>query len=257
MQRSVTEVMMKNMFGVPFAGANICGYYDTDSNVNTAQLCARWHQLGALQPFSRQHTGCASPRKDPGMFANIMVPGLNGVSYTDIMRDAILTKYSLQRYFYSELFKISVLNAGVGTIYKPLFFSFPNDQMAYTANPSENVMIGPSLKLSIKTTPVNNTVSDTNMYYFPKGSWCDILHPMDVCVVSDGTNMQRLKAGVQDFQLHLKDGEILVYQNASEIASNATRFPKGLRSEYMQEMPVDLHIHPTDVSTDRNKTVRY
>ncbi len=65
----------------------------------------------------------------------------------------------------------------MGTLYKPMFFAFPNEEAAYMANPAENVMIGPSLKLSIKTTPTNDTVGDTNDYYFPPGLWCDILHP--------------------------------------------------------------------------------
>jgi len=95
-------------------------------------------------------------------------------------------------------------------------------------------MIGPSLKLSIKTTEVENTMTETNSYYFPKGVWCDILNSMDDCVVSDGTRMIELKAGVQDYQLHLKDGEIIVYQNVTEINKNETRYSTGVRSEYLQ-----------------------
>ncbi len=105
----------------------------------------------------------------------------------------------------------------MGTIYKPLFFAFPNDNLAYSANPAENVMIGPSLKLSIKTTPNNNIVNDTNNYYFPSGYWCDILHPTDNCLMSDGSGNFTLKAGVLDYQVHIKEGEILPYQNAAEI----------------------------------------
>lgn len=94
------------------------------------------------------------------------------------------------------MFKLSILESNVGTFYKPMFFAFPNDPLAFQANPAENVMIGPSLKLSIKTTEVINTMTDTNYYYFPKGIWCDILNSMDDCVVSDGTRMIELKAGI-------------------------------------------------------------
>jgi len=41
------------------------------------------------------------------------------------MRDAILMKYQLIRYYYSSLFKIST--KGTGTFYKPVFFEFPDD----------------------------------------------------------------------------------------------------------------------------------
>lgn len=48
---SVTGIMLQNMFGIQLAGSDICGFGgDTD-----AELCARWHTVGAFYPFSRNH----------------------------------------------------------------------------------------------------------------------------------------------------------------------------------------------------------
>lgn len=73
----------------------------------------------------------------------------------DIMRTAIQTKYSLVRYYYTQLFL-----ASFGTdqnyrkaFFKPMFFTFPEDMNTYT-DLMHNVMLGDALKLSINSDSV-------------------------------------------------------------------------------------------------------
>ena len=58
---SVTGVMMMNMFGIPLAGADICGFV----SIAFAELCARWHVVGAFYPFSRNHKVINTPAELP------------------------------------------------------------------------------------------------------------------------------------------------------------------------------------------------
>lgn len=140
MGQSVLGIMSMNMFGVPFTGADICGFM----GATNAELCARWHWVGAFQPFSRNHNGYGEKAQEPYQFVDEYYEP--GISYMDIMKDAILTKYSLVKYYYTQLFTLSTL--GGSAFYKPLFFEYPDDIKAYD-NQKYNIMLGDSLKLSI------------------------------------------------------------------------------------------------------------
>jgi len=61
MTSSLTGVMMMNMFGIPLAGADICGF----GGDTTAELCARWTVLGSFYPFSRNHNAYGAPPQEP------------------------------------------------------------------------------------------------------------------------------------------------------------------------------------------------
>ena len=92
---------MMSLFGVPFVGTDICGF---GGNTNP-ELCARWNMVGAFQTFSRNHNAVGQNSQEPYVFADEYYEP--GISYTDIMRKAIRTKYSLIRYMYTALYTIN------------------------------------------------------------------------------------------------------------------------------------------------------
>ena len=219
MGASVTSIMSSNIAGTPMAGADICGFFgDT-----TPELCARWYTIGAFYPFSRNHNNLGSIEQEPWSFQD---------KFISTIRDAMITKLSLVRYYHSELLR---LNANGGTFYKPLFFEFPDDSGAY-ANQEKNVMLGTSLKLGIQSNDITATTSE---FYYPQGTWCDIFnkHPCKQYTASENTT---LPTGLGDFYLGLKAGRAIPFQNATDLfAQNLVN-----NTEDLKDHPVDFLILP-------------
>lgn len=128
------------------SGADICGFFGN----TTADLCAQWYSIGAYYPFSRNHNDIASETQEPWAFKGKQL---------GVIRQAMLNKLSLVRYYHTEMIKV---NLNGGTFFKPLFFEFPNDPGTYSAQTS-NAMVGSALKLAFNT----QNITDTSDFYYP------------------------------------------------------------------------------------------
>ena len=138
---SVTGIMAQNIAGIPLVGSDICGF---NGNTN-AELCARWYIVGAFYPFSRNHNSWETIAQEPWMFDTIYD---KSITYLKIIQHAMRTKMSLIRYYYTQISEVQVSG---GAFYRPIFFDFPGEQLAYDGGDSlqQNVMLGDSLKLGV------------------------------------------------------------------------------------------------------------
>lgn len=90
------------------------------------------------------------------------------------------TKLSLIRYYYTQFHQAT--EVGGTAIYRPMFFDFPNDPLAYV-NTTNNVLIGPALKVTHLSDMLG--VNSTN-FYFPSGLYCDLFWT-SICFKTRGT----------------------------------------------------------------------
>ncbi|XP_073198517.1 sucrase-isomaltase, intestinal-like [Lepidochelys kempii] len=95
MHMSIIGMLEFNLFGIPYIGADICGFLlDT-----TYELCLRWMQLGSFYPFSRNHNGEGQMEQDPAVF---------GAEFAEIARSTLLIRYTLLPYLYTLFFESHV-----------------------------------------------------------------------------------------------------------------------------------------------------
>uniref|UniRef100_A0A8C3BCL9 P-type domain-containing protein n=1 Tax=Cairina moschata TaxID=8855 RepID=A0A8C3BCL9_CAIMO len=96
MHYSIIGMLEFNLFGMPYIGADICGF-----NYNTTyELCLRWMQLGSFYPFSRNHN-----EQDPAFF---------GEEFAKISRATLRIRYSLLPYLYTLFYESHVHGNTVG-----------------------------------------------------------------------------------------------------------------------------------------------
>ncbi len=104
-----------NLFGIPYVGADICGFFEN----RTEQMCQRWMQLGAFNPFFRNHNGIRFVDQDPGNFSSPIV---------DSNRRVVQTRYTLIPYLYTLFHRVHISG---GTIVRSMAHEFPTDSLTW------------------------------------------------------------------------------------------------------------------------------
>uniref|UniRef100_A0A6I8P631 Maltase n=1 Tax=Ornithorhynchus anatinus TaxID=9258 RepID=A0A6I8P631_ORNAN len=173
-------------------GADICGFFkDADY-----EMCARWMQLGAFYPFSRNHNTIGT-KTDPVAWNK---------TFEDLSRNVLITRYTLLPYLYTLMHDAHVNGS---TVVRPLLHEFVEDPVSWDV--FEQFLLGPAFLVS----PVLKAVSTGDPFTCPKDLW-----------FLDGTEMgsrgqwRNLSAPLDHINLHVRGGHILPCQGPG----NNTRY---------------------------------
>jgi len=196
-----------NLFGIPYVGADICGFFGKASK----DLCARWSSLGAFYPFSRNHNGIGEPNQDPGFMGEPVISAA---------RDALHVRYTILPYYYTLFHKAHTRGT---TVIRPLHHEFPTDARTYPID--GQFLVGPALLI----TPVLEEHKVTVTGYFPADNWYD--YHTGAAFLLEGQNSgenRTLAADLNFIPIHVRGGFILPTQEPDNTTFYARLKPFGL-----------------------------
>ena len=108
-------------------------------------------QLGSLYPFSRNHNENESIPQEPWVF---------GQKLLNTAQISLQQRYSLLKQMYTTLINLN----GVGSFYRPIFFEFFDDSLAFNEEFVESqFLIGNYLM----GTPIVHEYTENRKVYFP------------------------------------------------------------------------------------------
>eukprot|EP01022_Parablepharisma_sp_SALTPOND_P003014 TRINITY_DN111_c0_g2_i2.p1 TRINITY_DN111_c0_g2~~TRINITY_DN111_c0_g2_i2.p1 ORF type:complete len:957 (+),score=79.93 TRINITY_DN111_c0_g2_i2:153-2873(+) len=221
MRYSIISVFNLQLFGMPLTGVDICGFIGH----TTEELCARWMQLGAFYPFSRNHNELNGRDQEPYVF---------GEKVAKTSRNAIRQKYSILHYYYTQLYEITLYG---GMMYQPLFFEFPNDQNAYL-NRNNTFLVGDDLLVA----PVLYKDAKWVTTYLPNANWYDLRTREQLTTYNPNNEEGTIKvfdASYDYVNVLIRGGAIIPFQDAISA--------KVRRTEILRYLPMELIIAPDHI----------
>ncbi|XGW00511.1 MAG: glycoside hydrolase family 31 protein [Leptolyngbya sp. BL-A-14] len=151
LELSIPMLCNMGLSGVAFVGADIGGF----AGNATAELFARWMQVGFLYPLMRAHSSMKTEQHEPWVF---------GEQTEQICREYIELRYRLLPYLYTAFWEAATTGA---PILRPLLYHYPNDRQTYALH--DQVFLGES----IMAAPIYRPGVTHRAVYLPEGIWYD------------------------------------------------------------------------------------
>jgi alpha-glucosidase len=196
--------------GVPFTGMDVGGF----TGVPTPSLYARWMQIGAFNPYFRNHSAYNTKAAEPWSF---------GEDVTDIARNYISLRYRLMPYLYSAFHDAAATGEPV---MRSLAIDYTHDAKVYDPAYQNQYMFGSAFLVA----PFDST-REYGKVHFPAGRWYDLY-------------TDAVQAGGQDSVVELSVAKLPVYVKESSIV------PVQSQVQSTSEKPsatLAIHIYKGDV----------
>uniref|UniRef100_F1KX94 Sucrase-isomaltase n=1 Tax=Ascaris suum TaxID=6253 RepID=F1KX94_ASCSU len=198
LQVSISGIQDFSMFGIPYVGADICGFRGS----TTEGLCLRWHQLGAFYTFSRNHNDIGQIRQDPAAWPKVAAA----------TRKSFLFRYRYLPYLYTLHYFAATSGS---TVVRPLFFEFPKDHLA-RFNDGE-FMWGEAMLII----PAIDILPDVYAYLPQDASWYS-LRDADYGIKT-ASGLEFVNAGIEDVLPVFIRGGYIIPRQAPEMTTIASR----------------------------------
>lgn len=200
-------VQMNNMalFGIPMIGADICGFIgDT-----TEELCARWIEVGAFSPFSRNHNIIDAEPQELYRWESV----------AEASRNVLGLRYQLLPVLYTLMYHA---HASGSTVHNALWMHFPEDLTTHSITEqymwSDMILFTPVLQESVSSV----------IGYFPHGKWYSLFDYTNVDTTGYGNNTggyTSLSTPLTATNVHVRGGKILPMQQAAMTTTAVRQSP--------------------------------
>uniref|UniRef100_A0A671MMF3 alpha-glucosidase n=1 Tax=Sinocyclocheilus anshuiensis TaxID=1608454 RepID=A0A671MMF3_9TELE len=194
-----------NLFGVPYIGADICGFFDDSPE----ELCRRWMQVGAFYPFSRNHNAQGYKDQDPAAYGADSLLVKTSKHYLNI-------RYTLLPYLYTLFYKAHVNGE---TVLRPMMHEFYSDSETWGVH--NQFLWGAHLLI----TPVLDPGVENVEAYIPDAIWYDFEKEEQI---TDRKEKVNLNLPADKLGLHLRGGAILPAQRPDITTTYSRRHPMRL-----------------------------
>lgn len=202
--------------GVPFTGMDVGGF----TGVPTPSLYARWMQIGAFNPYFRNHSAYNTKAAEPWSF---------GEDVLDIARNYINLRYRLMPYLYSAFNDAATTGEPV---MRSLAIDYTHDAKVYDPAFQNQYMFGKAFLVA----PFDST-KEYGKVHFPAGQWYDLYTD----ALQPGGQQSVVALSVSRLPVFVKESSIVPVQSLVQSTS---------------EKPADtlaIHIYKGDV----NNSVTY